>query len=91
MTLRLVPDSADVIPLDIRNWRDVPGQARCFAEDVEAGEYGEVSKVIVVIDTPDGLHLVSWGDSMTQFEAVGMLDVAKFTNIASLLDNADDD
>lgn len=91
MTLRIVSDNTDnIVELDVQNWRDVPGQARLFATDVESGIYGEVNKVIVIVDTPDGLHLVSWGESMSQFEAVGMLEVAKLTDINSIIECDDD-
>jgi hypothetical protein len=85
MTLKLAHDN--VTQLDIRNLMDIPSMARGFADDLDAGHYGEVNRVLVVIDSADGVHTLGWGDSVSMFEALGILEAAK---LASYETNFDD-
>ena len=87
MTLKLVHDDADVIPLDVYNFQDIAGCARRFADQLEAGEQGpEPSRVVVLLDTPDGIALCVWGEVANGFELMGLLEAAKLhayeTNVA---------
>ena len=75
----------NIVPLPVQNLNNVPALARQLADDIEAGEYGNVSRVIVVRDADD-LHTFGWGDIGDAYAGVGLLDAAKFTMIASLFD-----
>jgi hypothetical protein len=77
MTLKLVADEAEVIPLDVYNFQDIAGCARRFADQLERGVQGEPTRVVVVLDTPDGVALAIWGENVSGFEIVGLLEVAK--------------
>lgn len=73
--LRIVADNT--IDLNIYNFQDIAACARKFADQLEAGEQGEPTRVIVILDTPDGVALNLWGENVNGFEMVGLLEVAK--------------
>lgn len=74
--MKLIVDN-DVQQLPVRNLMDIPLMARGFADDLEAGDYGDVQRVIVVIDSSEGIRTLGWGDSTGTFEAIGILEAAK--------------
>jgi hypothetical protein len=82
MTLKVVSDNT--VELPVRNLMDIPSMARGFAEDLESNEYGEVTRVIVVMDSPDGLRTLGWGESVSTYEAIGILEAAKITSFDNL-------
>lgn len=67
------------------NWRDIPALARDFAKDVEQGEYGEVTRVALVMETDHGVHTITWGENappllwLGLFQAAGMMAFADAT------------
>ena len=85
MTLKLV--APEVPELPVRNLMDIPAMARGFADDLEANDYGEVTRAVVIVDTPDGLHILGWGENVTTFEAIGILECAKMTSYGSMFDD----
>lgn len=82
--LKVVGDNVE--KLEVRNLMDIPAMARGFADDLEAGDYGEVERVIVVIDTPDGLRTLGWGESVSNYEAIGILEAGKIVTFNSQFD-----
>lgn len=74
MTLKL----ADIIPLDVYNFQDIAGCARRFADQFEAGLHGEPNRVIVVMESDEGIALSIWGDNVSGYELMGILEAAKF-------------
>jgi len=74
VTLKLVHDAESVA---VTLTGDIASQLRAFADAVEAGEYGEVVTVYTLIDTPDNLHTEVWGEDLTRYEAIGLLEFAK--------------
>ena len=80
MGLKLVPN---VESLPVNNLMDIAGMARKFADDVEAGRYGEVERVIVIADCGDGMHQFGWGESVSMYEALGILEAAKIVSYQS--------
>ena len=82
MTLRLVHDD-NVEKLEVSNLLDVASCAREFGDEVEAGKFGHVRCAIVILDTADGMHQVQWGESVSMFEALGMLNAAAITSYHS--------
>lgn len=74
MTLRLVEPA----PIELKVWnpRLIPDIARTFADKVEAGEFGPVSRCAVVVETDEGQTTMYWGEDLTQIEAIGLLHVA---------------
>jgi hypothetical protein len=62
--------------LPVTNWRNIPSIARDFADRVEAGDFGEVTRAMVVLDTEHGIHTLSWGEEATSLYAMGMFQAA---------------
>jgi hypothetical protein len=78
MSLKLVhDDSVNIEKLDVYNFQDIAGCARRFADQLEAGEQGEPSRIIVVAELPEGLAINVWGENVNGYELVGMLEAAK--------------
>lgn len=76
MTLQLVHDAADVTALPIYNPHVIPEIARTFADKVEAGDFGQVDRCIVIVETTEGLVRLYWGGSIMHIEAVGVLQLS---------------
>jgi hypothetical protein len=87
MTLRVVADNVTELP--VGNLMDIPGMSRRFANDLEAGDYGDVQRVMVVIESGDGIRTLGWGDSINTFEAIGLLEAAKIVSFSSGFDPDD--
>ena len=83
MTLKLVHDDDNVEKLEIRNLMDIPAMARGFADDMDAEVYGTVQRAIVIVDCDDGIRVLGWGESVTQYEAIGILEAAKIVSFQS--------
>lgn len=79
--MRLVSDNVSELP--VSNVMDVGAMARKFADEVEAGVYGEVRRCLVVIDCTDSMHQVQWGESVSMFEALGIFEAAKIVSYQS--------
>jgi hypothetical protein len=77
MTLKLAHDSANVEKLEVYNFQDIAGCARRFADQLEAGMHGEPNRVLMVIETDEGIGLAIWGENASGFEMMGILDCAK--------------
>ena len=75
MTLRLVPD--EPAKLDVYNFRDIADCARRWADQMEDGEQGEPTRIILVADLPGGLALSLWGENASGYEIMGILEAAK--------------
>jgi hypothetical protein len=75
MTLKIVADNT--VELQVYNFQDIAACARRFADQLEAGEQGEPTRVVLVVETDEGLGLSIWGEIATGFELVGILDAAK--------------
>jgi hypothetical protein len=74
--LKLVHDD-NVEKLDIYNFQDIAACARKFADQLEAGEQGEPTRLIVVVETSDGLTVSVWGENVNGYGLVGLLEAAK--------------
>jgi hypothetical protein len=78
MTLKLIYDESNVEKLDIFNFQDIPGCARRFAQKLETEDDGpKPSRVVAILDTPEGIAICVWGDAATGYELVGLLEAAK--------------
>jgi hypothetical protein len=87
MTLRLAHDAdANVEKLEVYNFQDIAGCARRFADQLEAGGQGEPTRVIVVVDLPEGIAMACWGENANGFETVGILESAKIRAYQVYLD-----
>jgi hypothetical protein len=74
MTLKLVADNTVALPR--YNPKLIPSIARTFADKVEDGEFGEVSRAVVILETDAGPIKFYWGERMSHLEAVGLLHLA---------------
>lgn len=88
MTLRVVADNT--VPLQVDNVRDIAGMARSFANEYEAGDYGEARRVVIIIDGEDGQRIEYWGESLTQYGMIGYLESAKLHAFAASVSDDDD-
>ena len=79
MSLKLVhDDSVNIEKLDVYNFQDIAGCARRFADQLETDEEGpRPSRVVVILDTPEGIALCVWGENANGYEMVGILESAK--------------
>lgn len=69
-----VNNESNVANLPRHNPHLIPGIARTFADKIEAGEFGQVDRVIVLLETDDaGILPLYWGDRITHVEALGLL------------------
>ena len=75
--LRIVSDNTNVEHLPIRNLSDIAGMARGFADDVDAGQWGQVDRVICLLENENGISILGWGDNTTAYELMGMFEAAK--------------
>jgi hypothetical protein len=75
VTLRVVSDNT--LPLPIGNLMDIAGMARRFADQIDAGEYGDVIRAVVVLETPEALTTIGWGENTTAYELMGIFEAAK--------------
>jgi hypothetical protein len=78
MTLKLVSDNPEPSP-------SVAAQARAFADDVEAGTYGEVKCVALALEYDGGLMAIGWGVS-DDYKMIGMLEAGKLMVFADATD-----
>jgi hypothetical protein len=60
---------------------DVPAMLRKCADDMERGDYGEVSNALLIIDSATAIHTEQWGELMTCFGAIGLLEAAKLLTL----------
>lgn len=56
---------------------DIAAMARKFADDLEAGEYGDCLSALVIVNTDNDMHLFNWGEAFSYHESVGVLEFAK--------------
>jgi hypothetical protein len=76
MTLKVVSDNT--VELPVYNFQDIAACARRWAEQVVAGEQGEIVRALVVTETSEGIALSLWGDNANGYELMGILEAAKF-------------
>lgn len=75
--MKLVHDSDKIVKLDRPGLNNIAAMARKFADDIEAGEYGDALTAYVLLDTDDDLHTFCWGEGLSRYEAAGMLTLAQ--------------
>jgi hypothetical protein len=71
--VKLIVDNSNIETIPIGNLQDIGDMARRFADQVEANDYGEVTRVMVIVETPDGLSANLWGENANGYEKIGML------------------
>lgn len=52
---------AEVIPLYESNYRDPAATLRVIADEIEAGKYGEVHEIALIMNTEDSVELFGMG------------------------------
>ena len=68
------------------NWNDIPALAREFADNAEAGKYGDVSRVALILDTDQGVHTLTWGKNEAPLYWLGMFQAAGMMAYADALE-----
>lgn len=67
---------AEIIPLFQSNCADIVAMARRFADDIEAGKFGEARTAVVVLETEDGtVEAFGWGGDAELVRAIGVLQL----------------
>lgn len=74
MTLKLVADNAEPGTPDYGN---IPAMLRQYANEIEAGRYGEVLSTLLVVERTDGLAILGCGSEPTPYEMMGLFEAAK--------------
>jgi hypothetical protein len=69
----LVSDNTNVEHIEVYNPRLIPSIARTFADKLEADAFGDVARVIVLVETDEGIIPLYWGGGITHVEAIGLL------------------
>lgn len=76
--VKLVVDNENVSELPIRNLSDIANMARGFADDLEAGEHGDLERAVLIIQHEDGtLTTFGWGENTSPYELMGIFEAAK--------------
>jgi hypothetical protein len=75
--MKLIVDNTNVEQLPIRNLADIAGMARGFGDDMDAGRWGTVDRVICLVENEDGIRILGWGNNTTAYELMGMFEAAK--------------
>ena len=86
MTLKIAVDNSNVQEFPGVNLRDTAAAARRYAELVEAGEFGEVIRATLIVETDHGHETLFWGDTPSINEAVGIFEIAKHALILRLIE-----
>ncbi len=82
MTLRLVSENPEpVIAIQFAE------QARKFADALEAGEYGEVERIALVVEYDGGLTTEAWGARVNPYDLMGLFEGAKLFTFADSVDD----
>lgn len=82
MMLKLVHDADTADTITLRSLSNIPSMARGFADDLEAGEWGDVTRAIVLVENEDGIVILGWGDGCTAYELMGLFEAAKLKAFA---------
>jgi hypothetical protein len=65
-----------VVPFTSPNLRDIPAMLRLFADDIEAGKHGEISKVMMAAMDSDECAVFGFGDVGSLAESIGIFHLA---------------
>ena len=88
MSLKLVHDATNVETIPVGNLMDMPGMLRRMADQVEAGEHGDLVSIISLVVRADGMTIHSHGEAISHYELMGLFEAAKLRVFA---DDAIDD
>lgn len=91
MTITLAVDNCNVVDLPVYNPALIPSIARTFADKVEAGEFGEVTRAIVILETDAGPLNFYWGETPSHLEVVGLIQLALHETTQDALDSYDEE
>ncbi|MBH1476979.1 hypothetical protein I5U59_09335 [Stenotrophomonas maltophilia] len=70
--LQLIPNNALAVDQD-----QLAARIREFADRIEAGQFGEVERVALVIDSPTGVDYRVYGRQCCAAELVGLMEWCK--------------
>jgi hypothetical protein len=73
VTLRLVSD------IESPDNTNVPAMLRQYAKEIEAGEFGDVTMGVLLLESGDVLHL---GEEFSAYEVMGLFEAAKLQTFA---------
>lgn len=65
----------NIVPFPNASLHDIPAMLRNIADDIEAGEFGNVQSGVMMLETDQTFHTFGWGDA-EGFKAIGMFHTA---------------
>lgn len=90
MAVRLEVDNTNVEHLPIRNLADIAGMARGFADDLDAGRWGNCDRVVCIVENEEGIAILGWGENTTAYELMGIFEAAKLRVFAEDLSGGEE-
>jgi len=80
---------AEVVQLHDTSLQDIPAMMRKVADQIEAGEHGEVEAAFLVIPESGRYpHVFAWGNIEGRNDPVIIFELAKAWLLTNLVDNA---
>ena len=73
-----------IIAFPVKPSADIAGEARQFADAVDAGEHGDVQAAIL-LTSGKSLETHYWGSDLNLVEAIGILETAKHFLVRRLM------
>lgn len=85
MSIRVVVDNENVHELGLPNLNNIPAMMRAVADQIEAGEHGEIECATLVTFGPStGVQSFHWGGNDGAHDRIGLLESAKFGILTNL-------
>ncbi len=89
MTLKIAVDNTNVTEFPHCNLMDIAAMSRRFADNIDAGEWPDMSRAVLLVEFGGSLAVLPWGESTTPYELMGLFEAAKLRVFADGL--IDDD
>jgi hypothetical protein len=74
VTLRLVADNPEP---GLPDYRNIAEMLRQYANEIEAGQYGDIVSALLVLETPTKPITLGCGEEPTPYEVMGIFEAAK--------------
>ena len=87
--IELAVDNTNVEHLPPRGLQDIGDLARGLGDEFDEGKWADVSAVVTIVVTADGMVVLPWGEAVNGYELMGIFEAAKLRVFAD--DMVDDD
>ena len=75
--IELAVDNSNVTQIPVGNLMDPADMARRFADNIDAGKWGQIGRVIVIVEHENSMVIMPWGENTGPYELMGMFEAAK--------------